>query len=143
MGLNPKQKLFVSAYLIDQNATRAAIKAGYSKASAKTVGPRLLENVGVKKAIDEGLKKLTDKLDFTALDVVRRVGQIVFKKKFVKDSDVLKGCDFLGKYFKILTDVTQLQNPDGSVIQFGFLAPPETKERMNEGVEGDDANLGF
>ena len=37
-GLTPKQKLFIDEYLIDLNATQAAIRAGYNKISAKVIG---------------------------------------------------------------------------------------------------------
>jgi phage terminase small subunit len=37
-GLNPKQEAFVAQYLIDGNATRSAIAAGYSHKSAHTTG---------------------------------------------------------------------------------------------------------
>ncbi len=55
MGLNAKQKIFVKEYLVDKNATRAAKAADYSPKSAHSVGPRLLENAEVAKAIAEGL----------------------------------------------------------------------------------------
>ena len=37
-GLSPKQKLFVNEYLVDLNATEAALRAGYSPKSAKVIG---------------------------------------------------------------------------------------------------------
>lgn len=49
--MTPKQQRFVDEYLIDLNATQAAIRAGYSAATAHSAGPRLLDNVGVAKAI--------------------------------------------------------------------------------------------
>ena len=39
--LNPMQRRFVEEYLIDLNATQAAIRAGYSKKNAGKIGPRL------------------------------------------------------------------------------------------------------
>jgi phage terminase small subunit len=43
--LTPKQTRFVEEYLIDLNATAAAIRAGYSAKTANQQGPRLLERV--------------------------------------------------------------------------------------------------
>ena len=40
--LTPKQELFVQEYLIDLNATQAAIRAGYSVKNADKIGPELL-----------------------------------------------------------------------------------------------------
>jgi phage terminase small subunit len=41
-GLTPKQEAFVVEYLRDLNATQAAIRAGYSRRTAKQQGARLL-----------------------------------------------------------------------------------------------------
>jgi phage terminase small subunit len=51
--LNRKQRAFVAEYMIDKNATQAAIRAGYSKATAKQIGSRLLTNVDVSTAVDQ------------------------------------------------------------------------------------------
>ncbi|MFZ5751277.1 MAG: terminase small subunit [Pseudomonadota bacterium] len=45
--LNDKQRRFAEEYLVDLNATQAAIRAGYSAKTAHSSGPRLLEHVGV------------------------------------------------------------------------------------------------
>lgn len=42
MALTPKQQLFVEEYLIDLNATQAAIRAGYSPNNADKIGSELL-----------------------------------------------------------------------------------------------------
>ena len=47
MALNDKQRRFVAEYLIDLNATQAAIRAGYSKKTAGSQGQRLLTNVEI------------------------------------------------------------------------------------------------
>jgi len=49
--LTPKQKRFVDEYLIDLNATQAAIRAGYSKKTANEQAGRLLVNVSVREQI--------------------------------------------------------------------------------------------
>lgn len=53
-----KQKRFAEEYLIDANATQAAIRAGYSQKTAYSQGERLLKNVDVKKWIDEQLANM-------------------------------------------------------------------------------------
>jgi len=69
--ITPKQQRFVEEYLVDMNATQAAIRAGYSKQTANQQGPRLLVNVGVSNAIAEGQKRLTDKVEIKAEEIVR------------------------------------------------------------------------
>ena len=52
-----KQQRFVDEYLIDFNATQAAIRAGYSQDTAKQQGSRLLTNVDVRAAIDTAIRE--------------------------------------------------------------------------------------
>jgi phage terminase small subunit len=55
--MTPKQERFVQEYLIDLNATQAAIRAGYSAKTADVQGPRLLGDVGVAAKIAEAQKE--------------------------------------------------------------------------------------
>lgn len=57
-GLTQQQRLFVNAYLASRNATKAATTAGYSEATAQQQGSRLLSNVMVKTAIEQGEAEL-------------------------------------------------------------------------------------
>ena len=50
-GMTPKQALFIQEYLIDLNATRAAIAAGYSPKTAYSIGQRLLKHVEIQGAL--------------------------------------------------------------------------------------------
>lgn len=58
LKLTPKQKAFIDEYLIDLNATQAAIRAGYSKKTAYSQGQRTLKNVEVQNRIAEQLEKI-------------------------------------------------------------------------------------
>ena len=51
--LTPKQAAFVAEYVKDNNATQAAIRAGYSAKTADVQGPRLLGNVGIQQALQQ------------------------------------------------------------------------------------------
>ncbi|WP_447724600.1 terminase small subunit [Sphingomonas koreensis] len=51
MSLTAKQQRFVEEYLVDLNATQAAIRAGYAPKDADVQGPRLLGNVGIAEAV--------------------------------------------------------------------------------------------
>ena len=46
--MTPKQEKFCAEYLVDLNATQAAIRAGYSAKTAESTGSRLLRNVNIK-----------------------------------------------------------------------------------------------
>jgi len=58
MALTKKQKVFADEYLVDTNATQAAIRAGYSEKTAYSQGQRLLKNVEVQNYIEEQLEKV-------------------------------------------------------------------------------------
>ena len=54
--LTAKQQMFVDEYLVDLNATRAAIRAGYSEKTAEFQASRLLKNVKIEKALEIRMK---------------------------------------------------------------------------------------
>lgn len=76
--MTPKQERFVAEYLIDLNATRAAIAAGYSKKTAHSQGPRLLEDVGVAAAVAKRTQAQLGKANITAERVKERLATIAF-----------------------------------------------------------------
>lgn len=59
--LNVKQQTFVDEYIKSGNAYQSAIKAGYSEKYAKARSHKLLENVGIKSAIDKRMEELKKK----------------------------------------------------------------------------------
>lgn len=72
----PKRARFVEEYLIDLNATQAAIRAGYSKKTAEVQGPRLLGNVRVASGIERLKAQRSAKVGITAeriLEELRRL----------------------------------------------------------------------
>jgi phage terminase small subunit len=75
-GLSPKQERFVSEYLIDLNATQAAIRAGYAAGSASVAGARLLANVRVKAEIERRAQAISRRLEITQERVLRELAAI-------------------------------------------------------------------
>ena len=74
----PKQARFVAEYLYDLNATQAAIRAGYSRKTANTDGPRLLVNARVAAAIATGKAKQLVKADLSAARVLEELRRLSF-----------------------------------------------------------------
>ena len=64
-NLTPKQQRFVEEYLIDLNATQAAIRAGYSEKTAKEIGSENLTKPNIAKAIEEAQESLSNKTQLT------------------------------------------------------------------------------
>jgi phage terminase small subunit len=76
MALTPKQEAFVREYLIDLNATQAAIRAGYSAKSAEVQGSRLLSNAKVAAAVAAAQKERSEKTGIDAAYVLNRLVEI-------------------------------------------------------------------
>lgn len=73
-----KQELFIHEYLLDGNATRAAIAAGYSKDSARSIGSELLTNPNVSAAIAKSFNKRCQRLELTADRVLQELCKLAF-----------------------------------------------------------------
>jgi phage terminase small subunit len=73
-----KQQRFVDEYLVDLNATQAAIRAGYSANNADVTGPRLLGNVGIAKAITQGKAAMAKRAQIGQDAVVERLAALAF-----------------------------------------------------------------
>ena len=76
MTLTPKQERFVSEYLIDLNATQAAIRAGYSEKTAQEQSSRLLSNVMVQQAVSDAQNRVAEKAEWSAADRLRMLAGI-------------------------------------------------------------------
>ena len=70
MTLTPKQRRFVEEYLVDFNATQAAIRAGYSKKTAYSQGERLLRHAEVAATVEAGKAELAKLTRISAEEVI-------------------------------------------------------------------------
>ena len=68
--MTPKRKRFAQEYLIDCNATQAAIRAGYSARAAHVTGSRLLSNANVSKVLTKLMQKRDKVMELTAQEVI-------------------------------------------------------------------------
>lgn len=66
MPLTPKQRRFVAEYLVDLNATQAAIRAGYSKRTANRIASHLLSKVDIQTAVQVGQGKALKRAEMEA-----------------------------------------------------------------------------
>lgn len=87
--MTKKQKRFVEEYLIDLNATQAAIRAGYSPDTANEQGSRLLANVSVSNEINRAMAERSKRTGVNADRVVRELAKIAF----VNAADVINAKD--------------------------------------------------
>mgnify|MGYP000733321533 CR=1 FL=1 len=126
MGMTAKQKRFCDEYLIDLNATQAAIRSGYSKKTASVIGmenltkPYLKEYIAERMAEkeseliatqDEVLKYLTSVLRGTSTSeivVVEGIGEGMSRasrmEKAPDERERLKAAELLGKRYGLYTE---------------------------------------
>ena len=76
--LRPRQQAFVDEYLIDLNATQAAIRAGYSVKNAGKIGPELLGKTRIKDAIDKAMAERSRRTGITQDRVLQELAKIAF-----------------------------------------------------------------
>ncbi|RUL12423.1 terminase small subunit [Proteus mirabilis] len=76
MALNDKQEMFCREYLIDLNATQAAIRAGYSEKTANAQASRLLVNVNIQNRIQELKSNRNERVEVDADYVLKRLVEI-------------------------------------------------------------------
>lgn len=76
--VTPKQGIFIAEYLVDGNATRAAIAAGYAASSAHVTGAKLLKNAKVAEALDSQKERRLGKLELTADRVLLELERLAY-----------------------------------------------------------------
>jgi phage terminase small subunit len=123
--LNPKQKRFVQEYIIDLNATQAAIRAGYSKRMAGYIGWQLLQKTLISAEIDRQLRKREERTqvdqDYVikgllnvhercvqAVEVLDKEGNPTGEFRF-EASGANKALELLGRHLKMFTDKVEIR----------------------------------
>ena len=76
--LTPKQRRFIDEYLIDLNATQAAIRAGYSEKTAYSIGLQNLKKLEIQAEIQKRRNRLQNKLEITQERVLQELAAIAF-----------------------------------------------------------------
>ncbi len=92
MALTPKQKRFVAEYLVDLNATAAAIRAGYSKKTAEVIGYENLRKPQIEAAINQAIREREKRTEITQDMVLRETAKLAFfdiRKMFDKNGKPL------------------------------------------------------
>ena len=106
-GLTTKQAAFVREYLIDLNATQAAIRAGYSAKTAGRVAGQVMQKPAVQRALRKAMNERSEKTEITAEYVLKTIKDTIEKNKSGETYDarsVLKGCELLGRHLGLFND---------------------------------------
>lgn len=78
MKLTAKQEMFVKEYLVDLNATQAAIRAGYSEKTAEVIGHENLRKPNIASAIKKAMDERSERTEITQDRVLQELAKIGF-----------------------------------------------------------------
>lgn len=129
--LTEKQKRFADYYIETANVTEAAIKAGYSKKTARVIGQENLLKPAIKNYIDKKLEEMSSQRIASANEVmelltsaargeleeevvvVENIGDYCSEAKVIKKQigakDRLKAAELLGKRYRLWTDKVEVK----------------------------------
>ena len=124
--LKPKELVFAEEWLKTTNATKSAIKAGYSERTAYSAGSRLLKKVDVKQYIDERLAEMKENSIADTDEVMQFLSSTMrgdIPDQFGLDpalNDRIKAAELIGKRYKLFTDKQEISGTDGEPIKVVF-----------------------
>jgi phage terminase small subunit len=124
MALKDRRLAFTREYPKDQNATQAAIRAGYSEKTAYSQGQRLLKDNEVIGAIAKCTKKAVEKAEINVEKVLRGINAIA-ECPTAKNNDKLKAYELLGKYLSMFTDKQEIKGDIDNHITIKFDSPDD------------------
>lgn len=138
MKLTPKQQAFADYYIETGNATESAVKAGYSKKTAKEIGCENLTKPNIKNYIDERMKAMNDKRIAKAEEVLQYLTRVLrgeeteqvvvtentgdytsearIINKELSAKDRIKAAELLGKRYALFTEKVDIEGNVGVTI---------------------------
>jgi phage terminase small subunit len=143
MALTAKQEMFVAEYLVDLNATQAAIRAGYQEKTARQIGSENLSKPDIAEAIESAFKARSKRVNLNADYVLNNLVEISerclqrapvmefdreekqMEQKVDADGNHIwtfdaigatKANELLGKHLKLFTDKTELSGANGEPL---------------------------
>ena len=134
--LNYRQRRFVSEYSTSLNGNAAAIKAGYSKKTARVTAAQLLAKPNIKAAVEKTQARRLTRADITAERVLTEIASVGFaelKPEDVKPGDKLSALNTLARHLGLLVDKREVT---GSMSILNVSVSQADLESARQLVEG-------
>lgn len=145
-NLNQKQIRFVDEYLIDLNATQAAIRCGYSEKTAAQQASRLLANPAIQEAISKKQKRIEQKAQVThewVINNLKKVFERCMQEEAVTDKDgnfegvfkfehtgANRALELIGKHIGMFKERVEHTGKDGKAIEYANISESKRIERV-------------
>ncbi|HUU17746.1 MAG TPA: terminase small subunit [Sedimentisphaerales bacterium] len=136
--LNSKQKRFCEEYLVDLNATQAAIRAKYAKRSAYSMGYENLQKHQIQTYISKLTLWRSLRTQVTADRVLQELAKIAFAKEGVKTGDKLKALGMLAKHVCINDELLDLKEKAGKLARMRIGLENLERKLAEEGAKAGD-----
>lgn len=131
--LTPKQQRFAEEYLVDLNATQAAIRAGYSAKTANEQGARLLANVSIRNVVNAMQSERAERTNITqdwVLNSLKYVAEKCMGDNDFSPAGANKALELLGKHLSLFTDkVEHSGKVDGNTAPVLIIAATGPSEK--------------
>lgn len=123
--LTAKQLVFIEEYLIDLNATQAAIRAGYSKKTAQQVGSQNLSKLVIQTEIQKAMKQRSERTGITAIKILDAIAEIGFAdfSEDIRASDKLKALELMARHIGMFDNKIKSQRPCIITMNYGGVQP--------------------
>lgn len=102
--LTNKQKRFCEEYLIDLNATQAAVRAGYSEKTADRIANQNLKKLEVQQYLQKLMQERSERTKISADDVVRELERIAMTDTEITGKEKIKALELLGKHLGMFSN---------------------------------------
>jgi phage terminase small subunit len=124
--LNPQQQKFAELYFVLNNATQAAIQAGYSENSAYSQGPRLLKHDGIREYLAGLEKERRERVQSRLASMAVEAAEIAFDLAKNAESEAVRlqaVKDIMDRSGYKPTDKIEQKTDMDAKISFGFVDP--------------------
>lgn len=112
---NVRYERFCEEYLTDLNATQSAIRSGYSKKTAGSIGQRLLKNVEIQNRIKELMEERSKRTEITADKVLEELGSVAFNREIeCIGRDKVKALELIGQHLGMFTEKVSITKEENS-----------------------------
>ena len=129
--MNQRKRAFCEAYLISGNATDAAMKAGYSARTARSIGQRLLTFVDIQEYLEQRNQEISE-ANTAQIEEIRELWTSIMRDRKVKTADRIKASELLAKTYGAFSERIVGETSASAVVNDWIEAIQDCTSKENE-----------